>query len=65
MSPCKYANYSCRVEFEQEGLTTARERLARLDALVVAEQSNLTNLQEQKTVSERDIASFGICCRKP
>ncbi|KJA20749.1 hypothetical protein HYPSUDRAFT_166635 [Hypholoma sublateritium FD-334 SS-4] len=52
------ARLSHAIEFEQEGLTTARERLARLDALVVAEQSNLTNLQEQKTVSERDIASL-------
>lgn len=55
---CEYAENSRRIEFEQEGLTTARERLARLDALVVAERSNLTNLQEQKAVSERDIASL-------
>ncbi|KAF8961627.1 hypothetical protein BDZ97DRAFT_1905485 [Flammula alnicola] len=38
---------SSRVTFVNEGITTARERLARLDTLIDADRVNLTKLEEQ------------------
>ncbi|KAF8957847.1 condensin complex subunit SMC1 [Flammula alnicola] len=49
------ARLTNQAAFENEGLTTARERLARLDTLIDAERVNLTKLEEQKSAAERDI----------
>jgi structural maintenance of chromosome 1 len=46
---------SYRLAFESEGLTTARERIQRLDQTVQSENANLTNLNAQKERLQREL----------
>ena len=51
-------NDACRIEFEQEQVENAEERLAKLDSVIESETANLEKLAQDRKAIEDEIESL-------